>query len=188
MKLGTHNSMSYLPIKKWYLYLFKFIAKCQSKSIQYQYELGARMFDIRVSFNYQEPEFRHGLISYKGDVFNTLQDLNNLGDKVYVRLILELNKFTVDKELKENFFCNFCKYVDNKYRNIEFFCGRRKDTWEQLYVFKTPDIEIAQKIGSMASNKLWSVFPWLYARLFNKKSKSNSDKDEWLLLDFIEIK
>ena len=33
MKLGTHNSMSYLPLKKWYMYPFRFMAKCQKLSV-----------------------------------------------------------------------------------------------------------------------------------------------------------
>lgn len=51
MKLASHNSMTYLPIKKWWLKPFRFIAQCQNKTIEEQYQAGVRMFDIRIAFN-----------------------------------------------------------------------------------------------------------------------------------------
>nr|DAH01868.1 MAG TPA: hypothetical protein [Crassvirales sp.] len=35
MKLGTHNSMSYLKPKRWWMRPFHFIAKCQSRHIDH---------------------------------------------------------------------------------------------------------------------------------------------------------
>ena len=46
-KIGSHNSMTYLPPKKWYMYPFKFVAKCQSSTIEEQYE----KYSIRVTNN-----------------------------------------------------------------------------------------------------------------------------------------
>lgn len=183
MKLGTHNSMSYLPPKKWYLKPFKFMAKCQNLSILEQYNLGARMFDIRIAFKNFIPEFRHGSMAFEGKVETILEALNSLGD-VYVRLILEINKNT--KGIQEELFIMKCKEWEKEYPNIKFFCGRRKYDWKQLYKFKLDDINIIQKVSSMTGTKLDDLFPWLYARLFNKKNYNNWDAKEWLLLDFIE--
>jgi len=45
--LGSHNTMSYLPIKGWKK-LLKPWTKCQSLDIYKQYKLGVRYFDIRL--------------------------------------------------------------------------------------------------------------------------------------------
>lgn len=182
MKLGTHNSMSYLPPKKWYLNLFKFMAKCQNLDIFDQYKLGAKMFDIRISFDGYQPEFRHGLIAFKGDVESTLIALNSYKN-VYVRLILETDEYS---KKQEELFIMMCKEWEKEYTNIKFFCGRRKYDWKQLYKFKLDDIEVVQKIASMTGTKLDDLFPWLYAKFFNKRNYKDWDAKKWLLLDYIE--
>lgn len=45
--LGSHNSMSYLPIKGWRKILTPW-TKCQSLNIEEQYAQGVRYFDLRV--------------------------------------------------------------------------------------------------------------------------------------------
>ena len=50
--LGSHNTMSYLTPRNWFYKLIAFTAKCQSKSIQEQYEkYDVRLFDLRFRFN-----------------------------------------------------------------------------------------------------------------------------------------
>lgn len=187
MKLGTHNSMSYLPPKKWYMYPFRFIAKCQNKSILEQYDLGARMFDIRVSFDGLVPEFRHGSMAFKGNVFDILELLDSIGEPIYIRLILEINKNTKNRGIKEKLFMYFCSLVEKKYSNLNFFCGRRKFDWAQLYRFKLDDINVVQKISSMTGTKLDDIWPWIYAKLNNKRNLEKHNQDDWLLIDFIGI-
>jgi len=48
MILGSHNSWSYLPPKKWYMKPFRFTAQCQDWDIKTQYEHGVRCFDLRL--------------------------------------------------------------------------------------------------------------------------------------------
>ena len=67
MKLGSHNSLTYLKPKKWYMCFFRFVAQCQSKSYEEQFESGIRMFDVRLrpSKNINdEPIIAHGLMEY----------------------------------------------------------------------------------------------------------------------------
>lgn len=45
--IGSHNSMSYLPIRGWRKVLAPW-ARCQNLTLQQQYELGVRYFDIRI--------------------------------------------------------------------------------------------------------------------------------------------
>lgn len=64
------------------------------------------MFDLRVSFDKNNvPEFRHGLIAYKGDVEKTLHYLNS--KRVAVRLVLE--EYYDDKDNRqEELFKYYC--------------------------------------------------------------------------------
>lgn len=188
MKLGTHNSMSYLPAKKWYLTPFKFMARCQSKSIEEQYELGARMFDLRVAFDKSNsPEFRHGMMRYKGNVLLALETLNHLskanGKKLYVRFILETKKESAAQEL---LFIKLCKTCESLYPDLRFFGGNRKFDWKKMYGFKNREPKITQLISSMTGTVLDDWYPRLYAKFFNKKNYKEWNSKEWLLLDFIE--
>lgn len=186
MKLGTHNSMSYLPPKKWYMTPFRFMARCQHLSVEDQYKLGARMFDIRISYDkHGIPEFRHGSMAFKGNVEEVLKYLNSVKARTYVRLLLEV-KNTGDLHRQELLFNMSCSKWEHKYKGITFFCGRRKFDWKQVYKFKADDIEVIQKVSSMTGTILDDLCPILYARLFNKKNFKEWDASKWLLLDFIE--
>lgn len=187
LKLGSHNSMTYLKPKKWWMYPFRFIAKCQSKSIEEQYEkYGIRVFDLRVSYDENSCiEFRHGLMSFRGDVRQVLEYLNSRKTKVYVRLLLEVGEYA-DLERQEWLFTLDCETFEKNYPNIKFFCGRRKFDWKEVYKFRFKEPNIIQKVSSMQGNKLDDLWPWLYAKLHNKKSLEEV-KEGWLFLDFIEI-
>lgn len=187
MKLGTHNSMSYLEPKKWYMKPFRFIAKCQNKSIEEQFEMGARMFDIRISYDkFGVPEFRHGSMAFKGDVEEVFKYLNSRKTKVYVRLLLETpGKYPTLNEIS---FVKDCRIWEEEYKKIVFFCGRRKSDWEVLYNFKYKEPNINQYVSSMMGNKLDDIWPWLYAKLHNKKNFKECSKTKWALFDFIDIR
>lgn len=188
MKLGSHNSMSYLKPKKWYLTPFRFVAKCQSKSIEEQFKAGVRMFDIRVSYDkYGIPEFRHGSMAFKGNVDEVFKYLNTRRCKVYVRLILEISN-KKNSIIHEGYFIKDCKIWEEDYKKIVFFCGRRKFDWKIVYDFKYKEPNIVQYVGSMQGSKLNGLWPWLYAKLHNKKHYKECNKNKWALFDFIEIK
>lgn len=189
-KLGSHNSMTYLPPKKWYLYPFRFMAKCQSKTIEEQYNLGIRMFDLRIHFDKKnQPEFRHGAIAYKGDVISVLKFLNNKKD-TRVRIILE------DYRNNGNYLqeCLFSLAVTTwalEFKNIKFFGGNRKSDWMEIVHFKyNPSIE--DKYSSNNTNYTTGTvlddwFPWLYAKFNNRKNIEKGTDKLYMLIDFIEI-
>lgn len=190
MKLGTHNSMTYLKPKKWYLYPFRFIARCQSLTIQEQYNLGIRLFDIRISYDKNHNiEFRHGSMAFKGDVYETLAWLNQQGCPIDIRILLEEKKEDIVKEVL------FIKDLDkfkSIFPNLTFYEGRRKFDWKQLV--KLPTLEVVQLVSSMQGIKLDDLWPWLYARIMNKRNLKTYKEDFKyivdhipILLDFIEI-
>lgn len=199
LKLASHNSFTYLKPRKWYMRPFGFIAKCQSKSIKEQYGLNARLFDVRIAYDSKHRSFlKHGLISYNQleDMMNDLYWLDSRSSKkdpVYIRLILERNKpiFNTSKTatkrvIEETFFIGTCLYLKKLLPNIKFIGGVRKYDWVCLHSFgnKTPDMEA--DFSSVKGSKLNDLWPWLYAKLHNKKAKK-SCKKKWLMLDFIEI-
>ena len=186
MKLGTHNSMTYLKPKKWYLYPFRFMARCQSKTIQEQYEeYGIRFFDLRIKFDKNgNPEFAHGSISYKEDVDYILRYLNSRNEEVKVRFVLEIKK---PNELQENLFKLYCALCESLYSNIKFNNGRRKCDWQVVYDFENPEPEYDEKVSS-TTWKIWDDWcPYIYARLMNKKNIKKGTDKEYMTLDFIQI-
>lgn len=188
IKLGSHNSMSYLKPKNLLMWPFKFMAKCQKVDITEQYKLGVRLFDLRISFTERGvPEFRHGAIAYRGRVFDSLKELNSLGKNIKVRVLLENSKYSKRKDEQEQLFKLFCTHIKNAYTNLKFFCGRRKYDWKLVYDFGVKDPQIVQKISSMTWKKWDDWYPWLYAKIMNKKNIAKADTKKWLLLDFVEI-
>ena len=190
-KLGSHNTMTYLKPKYWYMYPFKWFAQCQNKDIKYQYELGIRYFDIRIRYDENGvPEFAHGLVSYKSDVTKVLQELNNLGEEVKVRLILEISENPSNDNyltMQSLFFRRDCRRWVRRFKNIKFHCGRRKFDWEQIYHFKNVEPELDQKISSMQGSKADDLFPFIYALFNNSKNTKKGTDKEYMLLDFVQI-
>ena len=63
MKLASHNTLSYLSPRKFYLKPFKFIARCQSKTIEEQYSnYDIRFFDF-ISINVAATTINSDVIS-----------------------------------------------------------------------------------------------------------------------------
>lgn len=188
MKIASHDTMTYLPVKKWYMNTIKWAAKCQNNSIEKQYENGARMFDLRIRFDGNEPYFCHGPIEFKGDVFETLDNisnLSNLDDKLYVRIMLESNSEMKDQEEQEANFTMFCWYIEQYFKNIIFIGGRRKYDGKLIYKFDSVEPTIEGKYSSAVGSKIDDIFPYFYAKLNNKKNlKKGTDKD-FLMIDFV---
>lgn len=179
MKLASHNSLSYAPVKQWYLKPFFWIAKCQSKNIEEQYKAGVRYFDFRLAGIYPA----HGLIQYNADVLHELTLLNNKGDCT-VRIICE------DINLAQEFI-GLCIFLEGTFTHIKF-CGGwdRNDRNNIVYKFKNEEPSCEDWYASFLQylpnskwyHKIYAVFPWLFDKFLKKKT--TSDK-EYLMLDFI---
>lgn len=95
--IGSHDTMTYLPAKQWYLKPFKWMAKCQNKSMEEQFNVyGIRLFDFRIKFDkHNKPWFAHGWLKFKGDVYEYIDKLNEMANTVegpvYARILLESN-------------------------------------------------------------------------------------------------
>ena len=192
--LGSHNTMTYLPPKKWWMKFINWTAKCQEVDILEQYKLGVRWFDLRVRFvddgsnkvRNWEPEFGHGLISYKGDVFDTIKALNDIGESpVYVRVLLETSK---PDDLQETCFRRFCTIIEDSYKNLQFIGGEAKYDWKKKYLFKqiyeVPTF--AESYSSMNADwtKLNDIFPKRWAKKHNALAREQYTN---IILDYVNI-
>lgn len=188
---GSHNSMTFLPPKHWWGYLGLWIARCQNKTLEEQFNAGARVFDFRIHYGYGDWEFAHGLVNFKSDIsfwkylgiLKTLARANN--ETIYIRLILE--KYESDEDC--DCFIRYCKALEREeYSNLKFFGGNRKGDWKKLYTFKDniPDALNNQFVSSMMPDARWyeKICPYLYAKRMNKENKGKM-KEVINLFDFV---
>lgn len=173
---GTHNSMSYLPVKNPLMQLPNLLfARCQKKNIFQQYQSGCKVFDIRIWWNKKTNywEYRHGVIKYKPTVklhelITILNAFAKESNDIYVRLLLEY----YEDENDISRFIAKCEELEKDYPNINFICGRCKKGWKQLYKFKN-DIDDSfnnQFVSSMTKDARWyeKFMPFAYAKRMNK--------------------
>lgn len=194
--LGSHNSLSYLPCRKWWMYLINFAAKCQSKTLSEQFHDGVRYFDIRLKWDSRKETWiiAHGLIEYKGNIRRVLETLNSLAEfyneKLYVRFMLEYNKRPNDEATKIIKLRNFVRYARGEYSNITYHLIETK--WDEKVIETySNNIVLIHSYSSVLGWKRFFLIPYLYAKLHNKENRKNfknslEDKDiKVLMLDFV---
>lgn len=207
--IGSHNTMSYQPVRQWYFKPLSWMGRCQHVNLQDQFiRYGCRLFDFRVRYDkYGNATFAHGPIQFHGHVTTYISELNNLAANsstpVYARIILESNSKMKDQRDQERYFKSLCENIQNKYKNIIFIGGRRKYDWEIIYDFGTKEPTLFDKYSSTTNpfgertNTFWDkiddLWPWLYARINNKKnikkySKSDHKESDVLFIDFVNIR
>lgn len=190
MKLASHNSWSYLPVRKWWMRPLNFIAKCQDKQIFQQYHSGARMFDLRLRWDKKEKQFyvSHGIVTYESLLFIDLECLKFIADKekqsVFVRVLLEdsgREDFTVDAE-----FAMLCYRLQREFSNLIFIGGwpARKRWRQKLFNFGTKEPSIDEQHVSV-SGRWWQFVPYRWARGNNERVLEEGTNSEFLMLDFI---
>ena len=184
--LGSHNSLTYLPCRKWWMYVINLTAKCQSKTLSEQFHDGVRYFDIRLKWDSRKESWviAHGLIEYKGNIRRVLETLNYLAEfyneKLYVRFLLEYNKRPND----------FVRYARGEYSNIKYHLIETK--WDEKVIERySNNIILIHYYSSVLGWKRFFLIPYLYAKLHNKENRktfkvSLEDKDnKVLMLDFV---
>lgn len=151
---GTHNTMSYLPVRQWWLRPFRRFGKCQDKDIFQQWESGVRYFDLRVRFNADgKAVFAHGLLEYETglspeEVIEILsRKAGALKEQVYIRVLLEcISAPNEDTTIK---FIEFIKGFGCIHsQNPKFAWGVKNpfDIW--VNKFERPFIEVAEWIDT----------------------------------------
>lgn len=202
MLLGSHNTMTYLKPKKWWMHLGRFMAKCQNLDYRKQYECGVKWFDFRLSFDkYGNVQFSHGLVDYTGvNVYDVFQYISSKPD-VSCRIILE--KGNAEDELR---FIEYIRHLLTVYPTIRVTQVAVKNVWRNMvdctinigrdmidsYASCNGSYPEYQKLPGILRSKSWSglliddLWPWIYAKFHNKRTlEKYKDKDVLLLLDFI---
>lgn len=199
MKLGSHNTFTYLPAKRWWMKIFAITARCQRVDLMEQYELGVRLFDLRVRFDKNGAMvICHGLIEYQcqfSRLLLILDEINKKGD-CYMRIVLETAK--PDKE-QERRFRNLCSTLSTIFDSIHFFGGNNRADWNcknPIYQFDTPMQDLDDRYSSTTTlfPKGWKwlhyiddLCPILYAKLHNRRNKEAGTTHDWLFIDFVDI-
>ena len=207
MKIGSHNTMTYLRPSQWWLRPFAWIGRCQCESIERQYVIhGVRWFDLRITFDKQgNPYFAHGIFSYKNkDPFAILCYLDAMAsseDKIFIRLLNER-----DTDVNKKCFRWFCELAEREFPDLIFTGGQNKKDWKCLYDFGNyPDMPLVDMYSSCNHDKcdydengnevnhinntgvvIADIYPEGYAKRNNLKNRTKYiNQDVYLLLDFI---
>lgn len=190
MKLASHNTFTYLKVRQWWMRPFAWMARCQRTDIGTQYISKVRMFDLRLRFHVKEPIVCHGLVEYElseKQLYAIIDGLN-AADGVYMRVVLETKK--ADK-IQDTAFYFFCKHLEEKYPNIRFFGGNNRADWEcknPIYRFDTAIPDIEHRYSSTMRPFFDDLWPWIYARLHNRKNIEKGTDKEWMMIDFVDIR
>lgn len=175
--IGTHNSVTAHPPRKWWMKLGKAIAVTQDKTIYQQYADGIRCFDLRIRLSDDDTwVLCHGLYEVSLDVYDLLYWFRTKAEQnrenVYIRIVLE-DKKHCDKEAER--FVKFCEWADSFSPYLIFIAGNRKSDWMQLYKFGYPNQRQWMPVSSCAEDAKWyeKAFPRLYAKRMNKHNLKN---------------
>ena len=191
MILGSHNSWSYLPVKRLWMKPIAFMARCQSVDIRTQYEMGVRCFDLRIRSDRDGAlQVAHGCVVYDIGLFalmRVLSWLDKRGD-VMVRVLHEVRSESQYTGYARFLFADTCSYFAKEYPHISFWCGRNLYDWQVDYDFGIyPTCE--ERYSSVCPPKLiddW--WPWLYAKLHNRKFRKKGTDKDILLIDYVNIR
>ena len=207
MKLGSHNTMTYLRPKVFWQRLLPFIGRCQSVDYKVQHSLGAVGYDLRLFWDDDgKLEYRHGFLRFPADNIDEVLSYAE-SNNIIVRVLLEARSY--NKPLISNIdelrsrFKAYCSEIEKKYPSILFFGGQESGSGEKLYTFKndTGNLAIEELHSSVTSlfkshNKFLrmidDLFPIIYSLIKNEKNirayQNNKDKENtYLYVDYIEI-
>lgn len=207
MKLGSHNTMTYLRPKVFWQRLLPFVGRCQSVDYKVQHSLGAVGYDLRLFWDDDgKLEYRHGFLRFPADNIDEVLSYAE-SNNIIVRVLLEVRSYNkglignID-ELRSRFKA-YCSEIEEKYPSIIFFGGQESGSGEKLYTFKsdTGDLAIEELHSSVTSlfkshNKFLrmidDLFPIIYSLIKNEKNirayQNNKDKENtYLYVDYIEV-
>lgn len=187
VKIGTHNSLSYLKPKQWWLRPFAWIGRCQRLTIAEQWDAGVRYFDIRVKYDkYGNAKSGHGLLSYNVFVYDVLEEIDGYamcsGERAVVRLFHE-NKKRKPRKHRSEFF-EMCANVAGKYRHITFVEGGSR----YKYVSFLPDnVHTRVCYAEYFKKKFCIPFPKRWAEDNNARLHRGDNNEEYSIYDFVDL-
>lgn len=186
--LGSHNAMTYLPIKGWRLVLRPWV-RCQSLTLMEQYNCGVRYFDIRIRLHSGNWVFCHNNVIL-GDTVRGFADIFRVAQNagVYFRFILDIRRKPSNASTLHNMFMDYVRY-------LQFERGLPIDSaiimWEWHELLSTRQIVQLEYHASVSAR--WYEYilgcRW-FAKRNNRKAillqNCNTASKEAILLDYVQ--
>lgn len=183
--IGAHNCLTAYRPTKWWMRLASPVWRCQSRKLDVLVAKGVKLFDIRVVRHGGLWKAAHGLAVVGIEVYPVLFYISDNVPGAVVRLIMERGS-----EYEQKMFARFCSQAEAMFPDVKFIGGNYKPTWEKLHRFEGDDVGdgICQMVGSMDPKRKWwgAVWPWLYARIYNKKHMATVEEGKYYLFDFLK--
>lgn len=194
MWLGSHNSLSYLKPRQWWLRPFAWVGRCQSLTIPEQWNHGVRYFDIRIRFKVDKVISGHGLIDYDVNMWDWLEYLNKRAESEKVKCVVRLMLETKGRNDDARFKC-YVKVWKSFYPNLIFVGGLRKEPFEVIAeVDSVPEKHCYQLFQDYSAKTLWQKlkgikfpYPRYWAKRKNNEYRQNAKDGVYTILDFVEI-
>ncbi|MCF0219339.1 MAG: hypothetical protein HUK14_06120 [Muribaculaceae bacterium] len=195
MYTGSHNTLTYLPPAKWWMRPFRWLYRCQNKTLDQQLLSGINLIDLRVRFdNFNHVIPCHGL--YEAKKTYTIPDFIGFvlaqiaayrtTNNIFIRLILEIDRGDLWQEIAFKALCK--KFAQFAPCYITLTGGYRKGDWYKLV--DLPEIPLVQCVSSMADDARFyeRICPYLYARRMNavnREAYSHTTSKHIFLFDFL---
>lgn len=174
--LGSHNSLSYLPIKnKWNLFM-----RSQNCTLSEQYNIGVRLFDIKVRYN-RKIQFCCGNIVFDYTENQFYEDIRHFKENVYFRFTLDMkNKPEISTLVKQCFF-DFVVDFGHTFKDIATIVGvyilwEHKDYTIELsgqyvedFLCKTDSLNIYNKYNTESKTIFKYLPPKWFASIINEQ-------------------
>lgn len=188
LKIATHDSATGEKSEGFLSWLMTPFAKTQSKSIKEQYDMGCRMFDIRIKLINNEWKCAHGLWHTKKTAYDILKEINDFPDKCYVALTYEGDS---DNVLT---FSNFAQAIQKDFKKIKWGgigikYGQKSHLFNVKFDYIVPypsDYPAAKQGFKALDGKTWHIIlpiPWLWKKIYFNQPKFN--EEHYLYVDFL---
>lgn len=182
IRIGTHNSASGEAPKGLLSWLLTPFARCQSKTLEEQYESGCRYFDLRADAKWR---LCHGLWKSRKTLRDAVSVLASKHDTIYIMI-------TFEGELSEVNECGFVTLAKEMVDECNYDGGDirlamvnvKKPTWRIIY----HDTKCPTYVGAFKNldGSTWHTYlpiPWLWKKLYY--NKPTFSEETFKLVDFL---
>lgn len=187
-KIATHDSATGEKSKGFISLLVTPFAKTQSKTIKEQYDVGCRMFDIRVKLINNDWYCAHGCWHTKRSAYAILKEINDFQEHCYVTLTYEGNSDNVI--VFDNFVNTLQRQLPNIiWGGIAIKYGKDSNPLKVKYDYIKPYANTYpnNKRGFLPlDGSSWHIIlpiPWLWKKIYFNKPQFNNDY--YIYVDFL---
>lgn len=168
--IGSHNTMSYLPPKNLWGVITIPWSRCQSKTLQEQYDAGVRFFDIRVCKIKGAWHYVHNKVDYDKADLQALTDFFKSHADTYLRLIYDLRSTPKDEKAQKKSFYSEVVYpiLTNTWVRITYITFW---DWEISYTHTSSVVEIESHASVSAKWYQYILGTKWFAKHNNHKAK-----------------